>query len=32
MGYMKLFLANKFSLNIEDMSYGQKLKKMKILD
>lgn len=30
--FLKIFLANKLSLSLEDMSYGQKIKKRKILD
>jgi hypothetical protein len=32
MSYLKFFLASKLKLNIEEMRYGQKLTKMKILD
>jgi len=30
--YLKMFIANKLSMSLDEMSYGQKIKKMKIFD
>lgn len=30
--FLKMFIANKLSLSLDEMSYGQKIKKMKIFD